>query len=59
MISRLPPQGEFLVGRQWRVPELASVRLRGLLLPFPDPATLYDDVVVVLSPLNLDGAEPA
>ena len=58
MISRLPPQG--VPPRPTVVcARLASVRLRRPLLPFPDQATLDDDVVVVLSPLNLDGAEPA
>jgi hypothetical protein len=50
--------GEFLSGRQRGVSELASVRLRGSLLPFPHLAGLHDDVVFVHAPIDLDGAEP-
>jgi hypothetical protein len=50
--------GEFFVGRQRRVPEPVSVLLGGFLGPFPYPARLDDDVVFVLLPIDLDGAEP-
>jgi hypothetical protein len=40
------------------MPELIAVWLRRLLLTFPHPATLDDDVVLVLPPLDLDGSEP-
>src|SRR4051794_35080672 len=50
--------GEFLVGRQRSVPEFIAVWLRGLLLPFPHLATVDDDVVLVLPPIDLNGSEP-
>jgi hypothetical protein len=40
------------------MPEVVAVWLRGLLLTFPHPAALDDDVVVVLPAVDLDGPEP-
>jgi hypothetical protein len=50
--------GELLLSRQRSMPELIAVWLRRLLLTLPHPATLDDDVVLVLPPLDLDGSEP-
>jgi hypothetical protein len=49
--------GEVLVSRERSVPEFIAVWLRRLLLPFPYPATLDDDVVLVLLTLDLDRSE--
>ena len=50
--------GQLLVSGQRSMPELIAISLRRLLLAFPHPATLDDDVVLVLPPLDLDGSEP-
>jgi hypothetical protein len=50
MISKTPPQGSSSSANRGVMPERIAVWLRRLPLTFPHPATLDDDVVLVLPP---------
>jgi hypothetical protein len=45
---------QLLISGQRGMPVLVAVSLRRLLLAFPHSATVDDDVVLVLLPLDLD-----